>query len=247
MFRQFSSTFYSLCKSLGLLAAVFFLGHAQAQGVDSRPAFLAETQLWMNNAVLTLRSTTGAAPLRMEATLGELDSRLRLAPCAKVEPYIPVGTRLWGSTRLGLRCLEGSVKWNVFLPVTVKAYGPAWVIKGDVPQGTVLTPADAMEAEVDWAEEASPIVSNASEWAGQEAFRALTTGQAIRQNLIKPTQVFQAGAQIRVVAKGRGFHIVSDGQALTAGFIGQPARVRMSGGRVMTGMVLDSRTVQLEI
>ena len=58
---------------------------------------------------------------------------------------------------------------------------------------------------------------------------------------------FQAGAQVRVVAQGAGFQIASDGQALSAGVVGQPARVRMDNGRVMTGVVLDNRTVKLEI
>ena len=183
----------------------------------------------------------------MEVAVGELDQRLRLAPCARIEPYIPVGTRLWGKTRLGLRCLEGSAKWNVFLPVTVKAWGAAWVIKGQVAPGTVLSEADAIEAEVDWAAEASPIISQPSQWVGQVAARALGTGQALRQAMIKPAQVFQVGTQIRVVAQGPGFQITSDGQALSAGVIGQPARVRMDNGRVMSGRVLDSRTVKLEI
>ena len=183
----------------------------------------------------------------MEVVLGELDRRLRLASCARVEPYLPVGTRLWGKTRLGLRCLEGASKWNVFLPVTVKAYGAAWVIKGNVAAGDVLTEADAIETEVDWAEESSPIVANPVQWVGQVATRSLTTGQALRQVMIKPAQVFQAGTQVRVLAQGAGFQITSDAQALSAGVIGQPTRIRMESGRIMTGIVMDQRTVRLEI
>jgi flagella basal body P-ring formation protein FlgA len=59
--------------------------------------------------------------------------------------------------------------------------------------------------------------------------------------------VFQAGAQVRVLAQGTGFQISSDGQALSAGVVGQPARVRMDSGRVMSGVVLDGHTVKLEI
>jgi flagella basal body P-ring formation protein FlgA len=65
--------------------------------------------------------------------------------------------------------------------------------------------------------------------------------------MIRPAQVFQAGAQVRVVAQGTGFQITSDGQALSVGVVGQPARVRMDSGRVMMGVVLDGRTVKLEI
>lgn len=216
-----------------------------AQSSDSKPEFMASTQRWLDDAVAKVQSES-AAPLRMEVIVGELDRRLRLAPCVRVEAYLPVGTRLWGRSRLGLRCLEGSVRWNVFLPVTVKAYGAAWVIKRELAAGAVLTEADVIEAEVDWAEESSPVVVSPSLWRGQVTTRALTTGQTLRQGLIKPAQVFQAGAQVRVIAGGAGFQITSDGQALSAGAVGQSVRVRLDSGRVMTGVVLDSHTVKLD-
>jgi len=39
------------------------------------------TQQWLDNAVAG-NLPAGASSLRMEVTVGELDSRLRLAPCA---------------------------------------------------------------------------------------------------------------------------------------------------------------------
>jgi flagella basal body P-ring formation protein FlgA len=179
--------------------------------------------------------------------LGEPDSRLRLAPCARVEPFVPPGTRLWGKTRLGLRCAEGVSRWSIFLPLTVKAFGPAWVVRGELAAGTVLNVGDAMQAEVDWAQEPSPILATPAQWLGQVAVRTLGTGQALRQALLRPAQVFQAGSQVRVLAQGAGFQIVADGLALSAGVIGQSARVRMDNGRVMSGLVSDHKTVQLDL
>lgn len=248
MLNLILTTDRSLRAACGLAAGCLLLLTAPAYGqtAEAKPEFLESTQRWLDNAVSNVRPV-GLPPLRTEVVVGELDRRLRLAPCAKVEPYVPVGTRLWGKTRLGLRCLEGASKWNVFLPVTIRAFGAAWVIKGNVAPGTLLTEGDAMEAEVDWAEDSSPIVANPSQWVGQVAARALMTGQALRQGMIKPAQVFQAGAQVRVVAQGAGFQISSDGQAVSAGVVGQSARVRMDNGRVMTGVVLDGRTVKLEM
>lgn len=219
---------------------------AQAQAVAAESEFLGATRQWLDQAVSGIQSS-GATPLRMEVSVGALDSRLRLASCSRVEPYIPVGTRLWGRTRLGLRCIEGMGKWNVFLPVTIKAIGRAWVMRRDVTPGTVLGEADVMESEVDWAEEPSPIIADPALWVGQVAVRNLMTGQALRQNMVRPAQVFQAGAQVRIVAQGTGFQITSDGQAISPGVVGQLARVRMDNGRVMSGMVLDARTVRLEL
>jgi len=235
------------------LRAIFFWAFASlmastapAQAQSAEAEFLGATRHWLDQAVAGIQSS-GAVPLRMEVSVGTLDSRLRLASCARVEPYIPVGTRLWGRTRLGLRCIEGMGKWNVFLPVTIKAIGRAWVMRRDVAPGTVLGEADVMEAEVDWAEEPSPIIADPALWVGQVAVRNLMTGQALRQNMVRPAQVFQAGAQVRIVAQGVGFQIHSDGQAVSPGVVGQMAKVRMDNGRVMSGTVLDARTVKLEM
>lgn len=204
------------------------------------------TQRWVDKAVLQLAATS-PQPLRLEASVGEPDSRLQLARCQRMEPYLPAGTRLWGKTRLGVRCVDGPVKWNVFLPISIKAWGPAWVVKGQVASGTVIEAEDAMEAEVDWAEESSPVITSAARWVGQIATRTLSTGQALREVMVKPSQAFQAGTQVRVIAQGAGFQIASDGQALTVGVVGQMARVRMDNGRITTGRVIDNRTVRLDI
>lgn len=248
MFKRLSSAQRGPHQAVSLAVALVlsFGAQAQAPGSGVAPEYFDATQRWLDEAVATIRPSE-SAPLRMEVQVGELDRRLNLAPCARVEPYIPVGTQLWGKTRLGLRCLEGTAKWNVFLPVTIRAYGTAWVLKSHVLQGAVLTPDDAMEAEVDWAEERNPVMANPSQWVGQVTARALPAGQVLRVGMTRAAQAFQSGAQVRVIAQGAGFRISSAGQAMTAGVIGQSARVKMDNGRVMSGVVVDNRTVRLDI
>jgi flagella basal body P-ring formation protein FlgA len=121
------------------------------------------------------------------------------------------------------------------------------VVRRDVASGAALTADDLMAAEVDWAAEPSPVLATPQQWLGQVALRALSTGQTLRQNMVRPAQVFQAGASVRVVAQGTGFQIASEGQALGAGVIGQVVKVRMDNGRIMSGIVLDARTVKMDM
>ncbi len=232
-------------------AAALALGPAPARaqqapsdGAEVTPEFIASTQQWLDDAVSKAQSAN-PAPLRMEVGIGALDARLRLAPCSHVEPYIPVGSRLWGRTRLGLRCTQGGGRWNVFLPVTVKAFGPAWVLRDNVIAGSVLTAADAVQAEADWAAEPSPVIVEPAQWVGQVASRSLMAGQPLRQSMVKAAQAFAAGTPVRVVAQGPGFEISSDAEAITPGVVGQPVRVRMENGRIANGIVVDLRTVRL--
>lgn len=231
------------CAAIALAMALQWVAGAAWAQAQSGAELQSTAQNWLRTAVASAQPSA----LRMEVSIGGVDSRLKLAPCANVEAYLPVGSRLWGKTRVGLRCVDGMVRWNVSVPATVNAFGNAWVVKGHVPAGAVLTDADVLQVEVDWAEEASPVLQDRAAWAGQVATRLLTTGQTLRQGMVKPAQVFQAGAQVRVVAQGVGFQISGDGQALSAGVLGQPARVRMENGRVASGVVLDSRTIKIDL
>lgn len=240
-------SFFSIAVSVAILVAAP-AGYAQttpnSPNSPNQTQNIGElTQRWIDQ---TLRSGPPSV-LRMEVNVGALDERLRLAPCERIEPYLPVGSKLWGRTRLGLRCLVGSSRWNVFLPLTIKAHGPAWVLKGSVAAGAVLSAADAIQTEVDWASESSAIVAEPSQWVGQTVAYQLQAGQALRQSMLKTPTAFQAGAQVRVVAKGPGYAVVTAGQALTAGGIGQTVRIKMANGKLVSGVVAENGNVEMPL
>lgn len=242
---------HSLSRALGwLLAGLMVTGLARAQVVASQSEFAQFEQMardWVQPALASVTGPDGGGALRPEILFGSLDSRLKLTPCTHIEPYLPPGTRLWGRSRIGLRCLDGPVRWNVFLPVTVKAWGPGWVLKRPVPAGTVLTQEDAEMADMDWAEQPYAVLANPDRWVGQQAAYALQPGQAIRQNMVRPVPAFGPGAQVRVSSIGPGFQVVVSGEALTAGIPGQSVRVRLAGGRIVTGTVRDGQTVDVRL
>ena len=190
---------------------------------------------WVQDALA--HSEQQSMPLRMEVQVGRLDPRLNLAPCLRVEPYLPSGSKLWGRTRVGLRCLEGEKRWNVFVPVTVKAWGPAWVLTGNVSMGETLAPEHAMQAEVDWAESPHAIIALPDDWVGQTAARNLTAGMALRQTMVKAAQIIKPGMAVKVRVQGSGFFVTASGKAQEGGGIGQTIRVRMEGGRSVMGVI----------
>ena len=52
---------------------------------------------------------------------------------------------------------------------------------------------------------------------------------------------------MRVTQTGTGFQVVVSGQAMSSGQLGQMTRVRLPGGRVVTGLVRDTQTVDLAL
>ena len=223
-----------LPRAVGRVAAAVVcacaMSAAGAQDLD------AISQQWLGDAVAQAEAQS-SMPLRMEVQLGRLDPRLNLAPCNRVEPYLPSGSKLWGRTRIGLRCVEGARPWNVFLPVTIKAFGPAWVLTHNVGMGEVLGFDHAMQTEVDWAESPHAVIAMAEDWVGQTAARNLTAGMALRQTMVKAAHLLKPGAPVKVMVQGGGFVVTSSGKTLEGGAVGQNIRVRMDNGRTVTGTV----------
>lgn len=242
VFRRFYGAVGVVLIAMASAASAQSSGVSAAADTNTASTIGASTQQWVNDM---LSRNVSEMPLRMEVEVGTLDPRLHLAPCSKVEPYLPQGAKLWGRTRLGLRCVQGDKPWNVFLPMTVKAFGPAWVLTRPIPPGTVLTESDATQTEVDWALESSPVVALQQGWLGQTAARYLPAGQALRSYMVKAPELFKAGAQVKVVAQGPGYAVTSGGQALMSGTVGATVRVRMSNGKVIAGVVGEDGSVDV--
>lgn len=190
---------------------------------------------------------SGALPgMRLEIEVGTLDPRLRLAACDRIEPYVPTGVRLWGRTRIGLRCAQGVTPWNVYLPLTVKVFGPGVTSAAALPAGTLLTAADLQTAEVDLAARGAP-VTNPQDAIGRTLARPLVPGQTLREADLRRRQWFAAGETVQITAVGPGFRVSGAGQALGPGFEGQPARVRTESGRIVVGHPVAERRIEIDL
>jgi flagellar basal body P-ring formation protein FlgA len=183
---------------------------------------------------------------RVEVELGQLDNRLKLAPCARITPYLPPNARPWGLTRVGLRCTDGG-RWNVYMPITVKVFAQSMVATQALPAGTVLSGDHLTSAEVDVASEPSPVIALPGDAIGRPLARTVRPGQAIRQADLRPRQWFAAGDTVRIVAAGRGYSIGAEGLALMAGIDGQSARVRTESGRIVTGRPTGQRRIEVAL
>lgn len=230
---------YLLCLIGALCAAA--CGPARSQGIE--PALAQQVQQFALDA-----TRNAAVPgLRVQVQVGQLDTRLRLAPCATVQPYLPSGTRLWGAARIGLRCTDAAVRWNVFLPIRVDVFGPALVADAVLAAGHVLAASDLRLAEVNLAETANAPLARDELAVGRALARPLQAGSAVHAADLRPRQWFAAGDSVRLVAGGNGWRIHGEGQALAPGIEGQSVRVRTETGRIVHGTAVAERLVEVAL
>lgn len=232
----------ALTSKLALSCALLLAASAWAQPVLP-PQALADALALARQAALAL----APAGARVDVTAGALDSRLQLAPCTQVQAFQSAGMPAWGRTRVGLRCTAGTKAWTVYLPVTVQVWSAAVVSTAALPAGAQLASAGLALAEVDWAAMPSPPIAAPQALAGRVLARAVPAGQALRHNDLQARKWFALGDRVRVDARGLGFSISAEGQALTPGLEGQTARVRTDNGRVLTGKVVAERQLEVKL
>jgi flagella basal body P-ring formation protein FlgA len=182
---------------------------------------------------------------RVEVSLGTLNPRLQLAPCQRVEPYLLPGTRLWGRSAIGVRCVEGA-DWAVALPVTVTVWGKALVATQPLAAGTPLDASLLREQEVELTREAGTPVTEPAQLVGKALQRPLAAGQALRLEHLRVAQTVAAGDPVRVQLVGPGFSVMAEGQALSGAGEGQAVKVRTENGRILAG-TLRGRTVEARL
>jgi flagella basal body P-ring formation protein FlgA len=226
--------------ALAALALSFGAAAAQPAAAPDLLLFL-QTQA---SGALSTSHAPQAAQARIEVTLGQLDPRLQLAPCARIEPFIPPGARLWGRSHLGLRCAEGAT-WSVQMPVTVRVFGPALVAARPLAANTPLGADDLMPMEVEWTREPQGVVTDPAQLDNRVLMRPLAAGQPLPLAALRAPQVISAGDPVKVTGRGRGFAVSVDAVAMTSAQDGQAVRVRTEAGRIITGTARGGRRVEV--
>jgi flagella basal body P-ring formation protein FlgA len=231
----------------GALAGVPARVWAQAQALTQSPAIDSGLANQVQQFALEASRKVAIPGLRLQVQVGQLDPRLRLAPCGSVQPYLPSGTRLWGATRIGLRCIDGAARWNVFLPIRVDVFGQALVANAPLPAGHVLAATDLRSAEVNLAATPNAPLARQELAIGRALARPLAAGSAVQAVDLRARQWFAAGDSVRLVAAGSGWRIHGEGQAMAPGVEGQRVRVRTESGRIVSGVAVAERLVAVAL
>jgi flagella basal body P-ring formation protein FlgA len=234
--------------------ALLWSGPAQAADGSLAQALLQGQQLLTQAARQAAQQAGWPEQARVVVLPGLPDPRLKLAPCAQVQAFLPPGNRPWGATRLGLQCTAlaaeapaGSRPWRISLPAQVKVWAPAAVASTALAAGTVL---DATHLAMDWTEwsaQATAPAAQADSWLGRSLARPLAAGQALRPGDLRPRQWFANGDTVRVSAVGPGFQVQREGVALGDGLEGQVARVRLDNGQIVQGLPLGDRLLEMRL
>lgn len=226
---------------------LLLLGGA-AMAAPAGPVALPAAALQRAEAVATeLARARAPAQARVVVQSGSPDPRLRLAPCSDIRAEPSPGAPPWGRTRVQLRCAAGPVAWRVTLPLQVQVWAPAWLAAAPLAAGQGLAAGALVPGVVDWAAAPTPPLPLGDDPAGRTLARPLAAGEALREADLRARQWFVAGDTVQVTARGTGFAVTAEAQAMSPGIEGRPARLKSASGRVFTALPVAERRAEVAL
>lgn len=228
-----SSSFRNSCSRLALLfflLAAPALSHAQSSLADTLDHYL--------------RTQTQGLPGKVSYSIGQLDSRTQLTPCNAFEPFLPAGSRLWGKATVGVRCL-GPSAWTIYIPVQVNVQGNYLVTARSMTAGQLVGAIDIVSRSGDLSSLPANILTDQAQAVGKTVKNGVAAGQPLRSDFLIAPWAVQQGQSVKLVSKGSGFSVSSEGKALNNAVDGQVAQVRTASGQTVSGIARPGGVVEV--
>lgn len=175
-----------------------------------------------------------------QASVGDVDARLRLIACAEARFFLPANANLWGRGSLGVRC-EAPSPWAFYLSYQVRLSGPALVSTRPITAREAPAGGDVELRQIEYTQ--SPDLYPRALPAGARVNRPLAAGQAIVIGWLSLPSVIHAGRQVRLQTRTAAFTVSQDGIALNTAAPGEMVRVKTPGGRIVQGLAQQDGTV----
>lgn len=199
-----------------------------------------------------LRDQVRDLPGRPEIKVGEVDKRLILPECAKLEVFLPQGAQLIGKSMLGVRCPKDALAaakqganqgWSLFVPAQVKVSVDLVIINKPLQKGHALLAEDLSKQSGEWLQ--SGMLVDPALAIGKVLKYSVGAGQVLKQDMLQAPYVVMQGKPVQLQIETSGFSIHSEGRALNNGAAGQLVQIRTSSGRVVQGTARESGIVEV--
>lgn len=250
---KFAVFFHSLCRPPGAKSCRMNL---LAQSGCARRFAGALSVLLLSTPVLAIndnlraiaetyvRNQTRGLPGEVAIQIGQLDATSQLPACSNIQAFTPNGSRLWGKSYVGIRCLAPQA-WNVLIPVQVSVISDYLVTARPLAAGQPLQASDFAALRGDLSALPPGVVTDRNAVAGKTLKNGLGAGQPLRQDLLLAPLLVRSGQTVKLISSGPGFTASGEGRAVNNAAEGQVAQVRVPSGQTISGIVLPDGTVEV--
>lgn len=166
-----------------------------------------------------------------------------LLPCTVLEVFLPSAAPLRGRVSVGVRCMA-EPRWTRYVQARIAVIGTYQAAAWPIEAGHILTKADTVVLEADMSTLPGSVITDESQLIGQMTLTRIVAGSPLRREQLRGVLMIQQGQTVKVVTRGTGFIVTSEGKAMNAGTAGAPVQVRMQGGQLLSGTITTDGIVE---
>lgn len=228
-----------------LLTAFLLLQFVAAGAAPARDAAAVAPQdhaQIRNTVAAFVQQQTAALPGKITYKVEEIDRRVTLPECGKLEAFLPAGSQLSGKTAVGVRCNE-SKGWSIFIPVQITTSLNLLVTTRQLPLGHTLQEQDIAGQATETSQAGG--FTDPNQVIGKVLRYGIAAGQTLREDMLRLPYSVKQGQAVQLAVQGNGFSIRGEGVALINASAGQTVQVRVGSGRVISGVARAGGVVEI--
>jgi len=229
----------------GLLTLVCLGLAAWAAAARAEPAPAQDPAEVARVAEEFLRQQASALPGQPVIAL-ELPQLDRYPACQSLGAFVPGGAQLRPRMTIGVRCAAPQ-PWTAYVQASLAVRGQYYVAAHAIRSGQTVR-ADALAArDGDLVTLPPGTVVDPAQAIGRIASQRISAGRPLRASALRDARSVLRGQTVRVLARGSGFVVSSEGQAMANAAPGGTVQVKMASGQVVSGVVRDAGTVEVPL
>lgn len=184
----------------------------------------------------------------VEVTVGQLDSRLRLAQCElPLEASFPNNVKPLGNITVGIRC-EGVKPWSLMVQTRIQQFIDVVVAARPLGRNITLKMSDLQLTRTDISRLNGGYYATMQEVNNMVLKRPVTAGTVLSTSMLKPAILIKRGEKVIISAETGSLQIKMEGVALQEGAKGALIEVRnISSRQVIEAEVLSPGVVRVRM
>jgi len=221
---------------------LILIGYLLLQSVAAAATGTQDHALIKDAVTAFVQKQTATLPGKVAYKVEEIDRRIVLPECGKLEAFLPAGGKFIGKTAVGVRCNEAQ-GWSIFVPVQIRVSINLLVSARQLPPGHTLQEGDLAAQPTETTQSGG--ITEAKQVVGKVLRYGIAAGQVLREEMLRPPYSIVHGQAVQLVMQGNGFSIRNEGVAMGNASEGQTVQVRVGASRVISGIARAGGVVEV--
>lgn len=179
-----------------------------------------------------------------EIIITPLEARHPLPHCPNPIPYLSQGAKLWGRTTVSVRCENPS--WRVMIKAQIKINAPYITAVNTLVQGHVIAESDLTSITGDITSLREGVLTDKNQLVGKTVVRTIQAGSPIWLESLRAPKAIQQGQNVRIISRGKGFFVTSEGYAINSAGIGEVAKAKLQNGTIIRGIAKENGVIEMK-